>query len=139
VEHTTEVGFPTADRSRQIALGVALLRLAVGAVSTVQPTALPRGLGIDSATSGRATFITQMFASREIALALGAGYAVLRGGPAMRPWLLASALADGADAVTLVSAARAGRTAKPGSYAAAAGGVVAVGAALWAATRPTAR
>ena len=139
MEHTTTVGSPTAEKSRQIVLGVALLRLAVGAVSSVKPTVLPRGLGIDSATAGRATFITQMFASREIALGLGAGYAVLRGGPAVRPWLLASALADGADAVTLITAARAGRTAKPGSYAAAAGGILAAGAALWAVTRPIGR
>lgn len=136
MEHTTEVGSTlTADRSRQIVLGVALLRLAVGAVSTVKPTVLPRGLGIDSASSGRATFITQMFASREIAIALGTGYSIVRGGSAARTWLLASALADGADAVTLFSAARAGRTAKPGSYAAAAGAVAAVGASLWAVTR----
>ncbi|MFG1924826.1 hypothetical protein [Cryptosporangium sp. NPDC048952] len=77
-----------------------------------------------------------MFASREIAIALGTGFAVVRGGPGARPWLLASALADGADAVTLVTAARQGRAAKLPSYAAAAGAVAAVGAALWAATRP---
>ncbi|GAA0278225.1 hypothetical protein GCM10009539_77550 [Cryptosporangium japonicum] len=134
MEHTSEVGSPAADRSRQIVLAVALLRLAVGAVSTVQPTALPRGMGIDSATAARATFITQMFASREIALALGTSYAVVRG-RSPRPWLLASALSDGADAVTLVTAARQGRVAKVAAYAAAAGAVVAVGASVWAATR----
>ena len=133
--YTSELESTTGDRARQIVLAIALLRLAVGAVSTVQPTALPRGMGIDSATAGRATFITRMFASREIAIALGTGVAVARGGPGARPWLLASALADGADAVTLIAAARAGRTAKLASYAAAAGGIVAVAASLWAATR----
>ncbi|WP_143175568.1 hypothetical protein [Cryptosporangium aurantiacum] len=77
-----------------------------------------------------------MFASREIALALGAGWTVVGGGSASRPWLLASALADGADAVTLVAAARAGRVAKLPSYLAAAGAAAAVGAALWAVARP---
>jgi hypothetical protein len=135
VENTSGLGSTTGDRSRQIVLAVALLRLAVGAVSTAQPTVLPRGMGIDSATAGRATFITQMFASREIAIALGTGFTVARGGPAARPWLLASALADGADAVTLIAAARAGRAAKLAAYTAAAGAVAAVGASLWAATR----
>jgi hypothetical protein len=135
VEHSTAAGSTVADRSRQIVLGVALLRLAVGAVSAAQPTALSGGLGIDSATSGRMAFVTRMFASREIGLALGAGYAVWKGGPAVRPWLLASALADGGDALTLVAAARSGRTAPAMSYAAAAGGVLAAGAALWAVGR----
>ncbi|MFI5954233.1 hypothetical protein [Cryptosporangium sp. NPDC051539] len=77
-----------------------------------------------------------MFASREIALALGTGAAVLKGGPGARSWVLASALADGADAVTLVTAVRTGRAAGLAGYAAAAGAVAAVGAALWyAATR----
>ena len=136
MEHQTDAGSTGTDRSRQIVLAVALLRLAVGAVSSVQPTALPRSLGIDSATAGRAAFITRMFASREIALALGAGWTVARGGSASRPWLLAAALADGTDAVTLVAAARNGRVAKLPSYAAAAGAVAAVAAALWAVTRP---
>ncbi|TQS46718.1 hypothetical protein [Cryptosporangium phraense] len=125
-----------ADRARQIVLAVALIRLAVGAVSTAQDTVLPRSLGIDSATAGRMAFITRMFATREIALALGTGAAVVKGGSGARSWVLASALADGFDAVTLVTAARSGRAAKLGSYAAAAGAVAAVGGALWyAATR----
>jgi hypothetical protein len=122
------------DRSKQYLAGLAAVRLVAGAVSLARPAVLARGLGVDSASARRTAFVARMFASREIGLGLGTLYAATRGGPAVRPWLAASILADASDAVALVSAVRTDRLAPVRGYAlaiGAAGAVVGTALTFW--------
>jgi hypothetical protein len=82
-------------------------RVAVAAVALLAPTGLPRSLGADSGTARRSGWLVRMFAAREAALGAGGAWAA-RTGADLRPWLLAQALGDGADAIAIALATRQG-------------------------------
>ncbi|HZG95598.1 MAG TPA: hypothetical protein VEZ46_12910 [Mycobacteriales bacterium] len=108
------------------ALGVG--RVAAGSLFLARPAAFARLLGVDSVTSGRLAWQSQMIGAREIGLGLGL-LAALRRNPA--PWLLAGALADGVDSYAFTARARAGDV-RPGvgyGLGAVAAGAAAFGAA----------
>ena len=139
MQHESGVGSSVTDRSKQFLTALAVVRLAAGGATLAKPAILAQGLGVDSASARRTGFVAQMFAGREIGLGLGTLYAARRGGPALRPWLVASMFADTLDAVALVGAARKEGLAPIRSYAVAlgaAGAVVGAAATLWTLRNP---
>jgi hypothetical protein len=102
------LGRDRLDRRRAARLGVALAglgRVGVGAALLARPASLPRAVGVDSISARRMAWVVRLFAVRDAALGAGAVHAVLTGRPA-RPWLLAQAISDGSDAVTMGVAVR---------------------------------
>jgi hypothetical protein len=88
---------------RSAAVGIAALRVAVGAGLLARPDLLPRVLGVDRVTAGRLRWAGQMLGGRD----LGLGVGVLAAGAAThRPWLLVQAFVDAVDGVALLTAAR---------------------------------
>jgi hypothetical protein len=83
----------------------ALGRIGVGVALFARPESLPRAVGVDSVSARRMAWVVRLFAARDAALGAGALAAVLTGRP-VRPWLLAQAFADGADAVAVGAAVR---------------------------------
>jgi hypothetical protein len=77
----------------------------VGVALFARPAALPRAVGVDSVSARRMAWAVRLFAVRDAALGAGAVHAVLTGRP-VRPWVLAQALSDGADAVAIGVAVR---------------------------------
>lgn len=99
---------PARDRRRSARAGIAAVglgRVGVGLALLARPAALPRAIGVDSVSARRMAWAVRLFAVRDAALGAGALHAVLTGRP-IRPWLLAQACSDGADAVTVAAAVR---------------------------------
>jgi hypothetical protein len=93
-------------RSVQVVTGLTAAGRVAGAIAAfARPEALPRLLGVDRGTARRATFLVRLVAAREAAIGLGALHA-LKTGRDVRPWLVAQAVADAADAVALAAATR---------------------------------
>ena len=92
---------------------LALARSAVGVSMITRPRTLPSLLGVDSATSGRMSWSTQMLGAREVALGLGTFVALRKGEPrAARLWLMAGLLSDAVDALAVGAAVARGRVSK---------------------------
>lgn len=110
----TAAGLLTALAARVAPEHLALARTGVGLTLAARPRLLPALLGIDSATSTRMGWSTQMLGAREIALGLGA-LAALRAPDrrASRLWLAAGALCDGTDALALGGAVVKNRVSRP--------------------------
>ena len=110
---------------------LAVGRAGAGAVMVVRPKALPRLLGVDSATATRVGWSVQMLGARELALGLGT-LAALRGpgSRASRTWLAAGVLCDAVDVLAVSGALLRGRVSKGsgGLVLAVAAGAVALGA-----------
>jgi hypothetical protein len=87
------------------AAAAGLGRVGVGVALFVRPESLPRAVGVDSVSARRMAWAVRLFAARDAALGAGAVHAVLTGRPA-RPWLLAQALSDGSDALSIGLAIR---------------------------------
>ena len=105
-------------RPEQLALG----RAGVGLIMIARPRVLPELLGVDSATSVRMGWSTQMLGARELAVGLGT-LAALRWPDrrAARLWLAGGVLCDAVDALAVGGALAKGRVSK-----ASGGAVVAV-------------
>ena len=83
--------------ARDLAVGVAAGRIAIGAVSLLAPGLVGRAMtGRDEAMGGTALFV-RMVGARDLGLGLGVLLALDRGAP-VRGWLEASAVVDGIDA-----------------------------------------
>lgn len=96
-------------RPQHIALG----RTGIGVVMLVQPTAMPRLLGVDSAASSRTAWVGQMLGAREVALGAGTLWALRAPGRGAVGWVLAGVLCDSVDALTVGAAAARGRVSRP--------------------------
>lgn len=102
-------------------------RAGIGATLLLRPAALPRALGVDSATAAKIRWLGVMLGVRDAALGAGLVDAVRRRQDP-RAWLLAAAVCDAVDALAMSGAAVRG-DARPASA-----GVVAVFAAAGAAS-----
>ena len=78
-------------------------RAALGAALLLAPRALGRLL-FRQRVGDQAQVALRLFAGREVALGLGSALAARRGGPGLRGWLEAGALADAADVAAVVLA-----------------------------------
>jgi hypothetical protein len=104
--HPDRPGRPDRRRAARLGSGaLALGRIGVGLALLARPDGLPRAVGVDSVSARRMAWVVRLFAARDAALGAGAAHAVLTGRP-VRPWLLAQAASDGADAVALGLAIR---------------------------------
>ena len=77
--------------SRRRLAAAGWLRVAIGAGLASRPTALPRALGVDSATAARIGWLGTMLGVRDAALGAGLVHA-LRTRRSPQPWLLAGAI-----------------------------------------------
>ena len=113
--------------SRRRLAGAGWLRVAIGAGLASRPTALPRALGVDSATAARIGWLGTMLGVRDAALGAGLVHAVrTRRSPQL--WLLACAVCDAVDAVAVGAAVARGHVRRgPGVLVAAAGAAGAAG------------
>ena len=84
-------------------VGVGMLRVGIGAGLAARPAALPRALGVDSATAARIGWLGTMLGVRDAALGAGLIHAV-RGRRDPLPWLLACAVCDAVDALAVSAA-----------------------------------
>lgn len=91
--------------ARTVALGCGLVRTVAGVGLLARPETFPRALGVDSVTATRVGWLTRIVAGRELALGAGTLHALATGRP-LRPWLLAQAVSDAADAGALLLAVR---------------------------------
>ncbi|MFL6136796.1 MAG: hypothetical protein ACJ74O_03235 [Frankiaceae bacterium] len=89
-----------------VALGA--LRGSLGVIMLVAPGLLPRLLGADRRTAARLSYLTRMVGIREVALGAGTVQAVRRGTD-VGSWLVAQALCDAGDGLTVLGALCAGR------------------------------
>ena len=108
---------------------LALTRTALGVSMLVRPRLLPSLLGIDSATSVRMGWSTQMLGAREVALGLGAVMALRSQDPrTARLWIAMGLLSDAADALVVTGALLRKRVSRPVGLLAVAAALAAVAA-----------
>ena len=90
-------------RARDLAVGLAGGRIALGVMSLLAPGLVSRTMtGHDGAMSG-APLLARMVGARDLGLGLGVLLALDRGAP-VRGWLEASAVVDGIDALACLLA-----------------------------------
>ena len=120
--------------ARTVGVLLAAGRVALGGSFLVSPVLAVRVLGTDTATARRITWLSQMTAGRDIALAAGALAAEARGRSGAS-WIAAGAAADAVDALAIAAAVRSGKLggARPTAMVAGAGAAALVG--FWAAAR----
>jgi hypothetical protein len=95
--------------ARDLAVGLAVGRIAIGVVSLLAPGLVGRAMtGREGAMGGTALFV-RMVGARDLGLGLGLLLALDRGAP-VRGWLEASAVVDGIDAGACLLARRHLRT-----------------------------
>jgi hypothetical protein len=95
--------------ARDLAVGLAVGRIAIGVVSLLAPGLVGRAMtGREGARGGTALFV-RMVGARDLGLGLGLLLALDRGAP-VRGWLEASAVVDGIDAGACLLARRHLRT-----------------------------
>jgi hypothetical protein len=110
--------------ARDLAVGLARARIAIGAASLLAPGLVGRAIGGDAGSEGATRLFVRMVGARDLGLGLGVLVALDRDAP-VRGWLEASALVDGLDAVAIVLARDHIRTiALPGAFGAAVAGAV---------------
>lgn len=89
------------DASR-VARAMAAVRLGIGAIGVLAPGRLAWRLFLPGRRADEATVLAlRAAAARDLALGLGTAFASRRGPAPLRGWLLASALADCCDALTI--------------------------------------
>jgi hypothetical protein len=89
------------DASR-VARAMAAVRLGIGAIGVLAPGRLAWRLFLPGRRADEATVLAlRATAARDLALGLGTAFASRRGPAPLRGWLLASALADCCDALTI--------------------------------------
>ncbi len=91
------------DEPARQALFIGVGRAALGAGLLLAPRTLGRVL-FRARVENQAQVALRLFAGREIALGLGAALAARRGGPGLRGWVEAGAVADAADVAAMVLA-----------------------------------
>jgi hypothetical protein len=105
------IAWPEATR---VARGMAAVRLGIGAIGVLAPGRLAWRLFLPGAQADDTTALAlRAAATRDLALGLGTALASRRGPGPLRDWLLATALADSCDALTIArskSASAAART-----------------------------
>jgi hypothetical protein len=110
--------------ARDLALGVAGGRIAIGVVSLVVPGAVGRAMMGPDGDSGGARVFLRVLGARDVALGIGVLAALDRNAP-VRGWLRASAVVDGLDATGSLLARRHLRpTVFPAAASAATGGAL---------------
>jgi hypothetical protein len=110
---------------RDLAVGLARARIAIGAVSLLTPGLVGRALTARDGSRGVTSLFGRMVGARDLALGLGLLIALNREAP-VRGWLEASALVDGADVAACLVARHHIRTSVfPGTV-----GLAAIGALL---------
>jgi hypothetical protein len=118
---------------RDLAVGLARARIAIGAVSLLAPGLVGRTMTRRDGSDGGTGLFVRMVGARDLGLGLGVLVALDRGAP-VRGWLEASAVVDGIDAVACLLARRHIRTSVfPGAV-----GLATAGALLgaWLARQP---
>lgn len=116
--------------AQQVATGIGLGRVLIGATFLAAPRLSVRLLGVDSASAKRMAFLARMAAARDIGL--GAGTLDAGPGRAAVPWLLAGAACDVVDAAAITGATRSGITRGAPAVGTALGALGVAAAALWA-------
>jgi len=81
---------------RDLAVGLASGRVAIGLASLLAPGLVARTMTGDEGPGGGTILFARMVGARDLGLGLGALIALRRGAP-VRGWLEASALVDGVD------------------------------------------
>ena len=110
---------------------LAVTRTALGVSMVVRPRLLPALFGIDSATSTRMGWSTQMLGAREVALGLGTLMALRTEDPrSARLWIAMGMLSDAADALVVTGAVLRKRVSRPVGLLGVAAALAAVAAGL---------
>ena len=126
----------TADLPRSSAIGnpssLAWGRVGAGSTMVLRPSAVPRLMGLDSATAARAGWAVQMLGIRDLALGVGTLVALRRDRRAARTWMALGAVCDTVDALALGGAALRGRISRTGAAAGVGVAVLAVVAGVTA-------
>ena len=109
---------------RDVAVGLARGRVAIGVVSLLAPAFVGRMMTGRDGSGGGTTLFARMVGARDLGLGLGLLIALGRGAP-VRGWLEASALVDGIDAAACLLARDHIRTSMfPGAVGLAAAGAL---------------
>ena len=90
-------------QARNLAIGLAGGRIAIGVVSLLVPGLLGRAMICSEVNSGAVRLLLRVVGARDLALGIGVLVALDRDAP-VRGWLRASAVADGLDGVGSVLA-----------------------------------
>jgi hypothetical protein len=110
--------------ARDLAVGLAGGRIAIGVVSLLAPGLVGRAMFASDGDSGAMRLLLRVVGARDVALGIGVVVALDRGAPT-HGWLRASAVADGLDAAGSVLARRHLRpTVFPAAAGAATGGAL---------------
>jgi hypothetical protein len=120
--------------ARRTGILLAAGRAVLGGSFLVSPIAAVRVLGTDTATARRITWLSQMTAGRDIALAAGALAAEARGRSGSA-WVAAGAAADTVDALAIAAAVRSGKLGGLRPTAMVGGAALAAAIGFWAAAR----
>ena len=129
VSSTAASAAVTSVASRIAPEHLAMTRTAIGVSMVARPRLLPKLFGIDSATSARMGWSTQMLGAREVALGVGALVALRTQNPrTARLWLAMGLLSDAADALVVTGALLRKRVSRPVGLAAVVTALAAVAA-----------
>jgi hypothetical protein len=110
--------------ARDLAVGLAGGRIAIGVVSLLAPGVVGRAMLGPDADSGGTRLVLRVVGARDLALGIGVLAALDRGAP-VRDWLRASAVVDGLDAAgSLLARHHLRPTVFPAALSAATGGAV---------------
>jgi hypothetical protein len=113
--------------ARDLAVGLAGGRIAIGVVSLLAPGLVGRAMLRDDGDSGGTRLFLRLVGARDLALGVGVLVALDRNGP-VRGWLRASAVVDGLDAAgSLLARHQLRRTVFPAAAAGATGGALVSG------------
>jgi hypothetical protein len=113
--------------ARDLAVGLAGGRIAIGVVSLLAPGLVGRAMLCDDGDSGGTRLFLRLVGARDLALGVGVLVALDRNGP-VRGWLRASAVVDGLDAAgSLLARHQLRRPVFPAAAAAATGGALVSG------------
>ena len=99
---TSRLAFVARPEALRVARAMAAVRLGIGAVGVLAPGRLAWRLFLPGRQADEATALAlRAAAARDLALGLGAALASRRGPGPLRGWLLATALVDCCDALTI--------------------------------------
>jgi hypothetical protein len=99
---TSGLAFTARPGAARAARAMAAVRIGTGVIGVLAPGRLAWRLFVPGSQADEATALAlRAAAARDLALGLGAALASRRGPGPLRGWLLAAALADGCDAVTI--------------------------------------